>query len=167
VAVEAWYLIHSKPRRERAALDNLERQGYRAYLPLARVHRRERGRLAARVEPLFPRYLFLRLSDRDEDWGPIRSTIGVSALVRFGATPARLPDAFVEALRAREDAGGVQELPWREIAAGERVRIVDGALAGLEAVFHARTGAERVVVLLQVAERLVRVELQAGAVEPV
>jgi transcriptional antiterminator RfaH len=165
--MQAWYLIHSKPRRERVALDNLERQGYRAYLPLARVYRRERGRVAARIEPLFPRYLFLRLSDRDEDWGPIRSTIGVSALVRFGATPARLPDAFVETLRAREGEDGVQDLPWRELAVGERVRIVDGALAGLEAVFQARTGAERVVVLLQVAERLVRVELGAGSVEPV
>ena len=40
VAVEAWYLIYTKPRRERAALENLERQGYQAYLPRVRVRRR-------------------------------------------------------------------------------------------------------------------------------
>lgn len=163
----SWFAVYTKPRQERVALAHLERQGFRCFLPLAVNPYQRRSARTTRIEPLFPRYLFLRLSDRDEDWGPIRSTIGVSALVRFGATPARLPDAFVETLRAREGEDGVQDLPWRELAVGERVRIVDGALAGLEAVFQARTGAERVVVLLQVAERLVRVELGAGSVEPV
>ena len=98
-----WYLVHSKPRRERAALANLERQGYRAYLPLMRSRRRIAGRYQSRVEAMFPRYLFLDLDDTVDDWGPIRSTVGVSQLVRFGPRAARVPDALVQALKARED----------------------------------------------------------------
>jgi len=37
-------------------------------------------------ESLFPRYLFVQLDIGPQglDWGPIRSTMGVSRLVRFG-----------------------------------------------------------------------------------
>ena len=28
-----WYLIHTKPRQEVCALENLQRQGYECYLP--------------------------------------------------------------------------------------------------------------------------------------
>lgn len=166
VAVEAWYLIYTKPRRERAALENLERQGYQAYLPRVRVRRRVGGRYAALVEPMFPRYLFLRLSDRTDDWGPIRSTVGVSRLVHFGADPARVPDGFISALQSAADAVGVQNRPATCLKPGQRIRIVDGAMAGLEAVYHARSGSERVVVLLEVAQRRVRVDLGEDSVEP-
>ena len=29
-----WYLIYTKPRQEKVALQNLEQQGYQCYLPL-------------------------------------------------------------------------------------------------------------------------------------
>lgn len=165
--MDAWYLIYTKARRERTALEHLSRQGYEAYLPRIRVRRRVGGRLTRPVEPLFPRYLFLRLSDTTDDWGPVRSTVGVSRLIRFGASPARLPDAFVAALKAREDADGLQVRPAPALRSGQPIRIIDGPLGGLEAIYHAESGSERVVVLLQVAERLVRVELGADLVDPV
>ena len=56
-----WYLVQSKPRNEARALENLLRQGYETYLPLIEVERLQRGKLLKRLEPLFPRYLFLHL----------------------------------------------------------------------------------------------------------
>ena len=161
-----WYLVHSKPRRERAALANLERQGYRAYLPLMRSRRRIAGRYQSRVEAMFPRYLFLDLDDTVDDWGPIRSTVGVSQLVRFGPRAARVPDALVQALKAREDEDGVQVLPRRGLKAGERVRIVEGPMAGYEAVYQARSGQARVIVLLEIAARTAAVSVREDDVEP-
>ena len=32
-----WYLIHTKIRQERVALENLERQGFKCFLPLIRA----------------------------------------------------------------------------------------------------------------------------------
>ncbi|MFA7438602.1 transcription termination/antitermination protein NusG [Castellaniella sp.] len=41
----AWYVVHSKPRQERVALEQLERQAFEVYLPLFRVFARPtRGR---------------------------------------------------------------------------------------------------------------------------
>ncbi len=48
------------------------------------------------------------------------------------------------------------------------VRIVEGVMAGYEAVFQARTGKERVLLLLQLAQdRTARIQVNANDIEPV
>ncbi len=163
----SWYLIHTKPRQEQTARRNLERQGYRVYLPLARAYRRREGRRVASIGALFPRYLFVELNLGADNVAPIRSTPGVSALVRFGQEPARVPAGFIASLRDREDADGVHEWAAREIPAGARVRIADGRLQGYEAIFLARSGRERVSVMLDILGRKVRASVDAGQIEPV
>lgn len=163
--MKSWYLIYSKPRQERIALDNLDRQGYESYLPLLESRRRQRGRLVDVVEPMFPRYLFVHLSDETDDWGPIRSTIGVINLVRFGMVPGKVPDDLVGALRAAEDERGLHHLGGQELRAGDRVRISSGVMAGYEAIFQARTSRERVLVLLDIAGKIARVQVPEADLE--
>ena len=165
--MHAWYLVYTKPQQERVALENLERQGYASYLPLVRVRRRRRGRYVKIVEPMFPRYLFMHLSDETDNWSPIRSTIGVSSLVRFGTLPARVPDDLIRTLRAREDPDGLQRLEPREIKPGDRVRIVEGVMAGYEAIFEAGSGRERVSLLLDIANTTARLLVSSHDIEPV
>jgi len=162
-----WYLLYSKPRQERIALENLDRQGYEAYLPLLRQRRRRQRRLLTTVEPMFPRYLFIHLSPESDDWGPIRSTVGVANMVRFGLHAARVPEGLVHTLQAREDEHGVQQLPVPDFRPGDRVRICEGVMAGYEAIFHARTGKERVMLLLEIAGKTARIQVGAGDIEPV
>lgn len=165
--MKGWYLIYSKPRQERLALENLQRQNYETYLPLIRHRRRRKGQYLTIIEPMFPRYLFIHLSTQDENWGPIRSTIGVTQLVRFGNVPAQVPDDLVSILQAREDAEGIQELPQPDFQRGDTVRIVDGAMAGYEAIYYAKTSKERVILLLDIVGRSAPVELNADSIEPV
>ncbi len=164
--MRAWYLIYSKPQRERLALENLERQGYPSYLPLIRNRRRRKGRYASIIEPMFPRYLFVHLSDETDNWGPIRSTIGVANMVRFGMQAARVPDSLIEMMQERDEEG-VQTLTPPELEPGDQVRIVEGVMAGYEAIFQARTSKERVVLLLQLAQdRTARIQVSAHDIEP-
>ena len=78
VYMKAWYLIQSKPRQESIAQENLQRQGYDTYLPMAYLRRRQRGRFTTNTGPMFPRYLFIHLCSENDDWRPLRSTVGVS-----------------------------------------------------------------------------------------
>lgn len=164
--MRAWYLIYSKPQRERRALENLERQGYPSYLPLIRNRRRRKGRYVSIIEPMFPRYLFVHLSDETDNWGPIRSTIGVANMVRFGMQAARVPDSLIEKMQGRDEEG-VQTLAPPDLKPGDQVRIVEGVMAGYEAIFQARTSKERVVLLLQLAQdRTARIQVSAHDIEP-
>lgn len=162
----SWYLVYTKPRQEQLALLNLARQGYAVYLPRARRARRRQGRRLEGVEPLFPRYLFIRLDAGTDNWAPIRSTVGVAALVRFGQEPARVPDSLVEFLRQRESATGLHEWAEPALAAGDRVRVAEGAFQGYDGILLARTSRERVLVLLDILGRQVRMQARVDQLEP-
>jgi transcriptional antiterminator RfaH len=92
-----WFLIHTKPRQERCALDNLQSQGYECYFPTMPAEKLQLGKLGLINQALFPRYLFIRLGrgPSAQSWTPIRSTKGVSRLVTFGSTPARVDDSLL------------------------------------------------------------------------
>lgn len=165
---KCWYLVYAKPRQEQVARENLERQGYETYLPLIRKLTRRAGRRVVSIGPMFPRYLFIRLDEHTDNWGPIRSTLGVASLVRFGQLPARVPEGLVAALRSREDEQGFQPSPASdELRPGARVRVLEGSLAGYEGVFVARNGRERVVLLLEIMGKTARTALDAVSVEKV
>jgi transcriptional antiterminator RfaH len=164
-ARKTWYLVYTKPRQEEVALLNLERQGYNAYLPKLRQWRKRRGKRELMVEPLFPRYLFIHLDSETDNWAPIRSTLGVSSLVRFGAEPARVPDEFVAQLRACESREGLHEWAEPEFRPGEVVRVAEGPFQGLEGVLLAPSGEERVILLLDIVGREVRAQLSRSQIE--
>lgn len=161
-----WYLVYAKPRQEGVAQTNLLRQGYNSYLPLVRQPRRRRGRRVTVIGPMFPRYLFVQLDRRTDNWAPIRSTLGVVSIVRFGQLPAAVPDDLIALMKAREDEKGVQVLPADDYKRGARVRITAGGLAGYEAVFVTRTSRDRVVVLLEILGKYTRTSVDAAALEP-
>ena len=161
-----WYLIYTKPQKELVARENLERQGYEIYLPLARLRRRRMGKGVTRIEPLFPRYLFIRLDTKLDNWSPIRSTLGVSNLVKFGMYPSAVPDALIELLCDRCDEEGVQDIIPEEYKKGEAIRVLEGPMTGLEGVFLAKTSNDRVMVLLDIVGKHTRVNLETEKLGP-
>jgi transcriptional antiterminator RfaH len=161
-----WYLVYCKPRQETVARENLARQGYEIYLPFMRDVRRRQGKRVAVIAPMFPRYLFIHLSSQTDNWGPIRSTLGVVSIVRFGREAARVPDSLLAALRSREDTQGIQILPIEEYKPGSRVRITHGSFAGYEGIFQAASGRDRVTVLLDILGRDARTTVDTASIEP-
>lgn len=160
-----WYLIHTKPKQESIAKENLERQDYPVYLPLAVVRRKRRGKSARVIEAMFPRYLFIHLSEQTDDWGPIRSTIGVSSLIRFGIEPAKIPQTLIDALVARENSEGIHELPVKDFKQGQEVVISEGPFEGYEAIFATHASKERVSLLLKIAGKTVKVKLKQELID--
>jgi transcriptional antiterminator RfaH len=149
-------------RQERCAQENLERQGYTCFLPQMRVEKLRRRALVVAQEPLFPRYLFIRLDAglKVKGWSPIRSTLGVTQLVTFGNQPAKLSDGLVGAIRARtEDAFAPKEF----FEAGQALVVADGPFIGLDAIYQMRDGEGRVTVLLNILSKPVQLSIEPGS----
>ena len=159
-----WYLVHTKPRQEACALQNLEQQGYDCYLPLLASEKLIKGAVTKLVEPLFPRYLFIRLDTGDsaKSWSPIRSTRGVSKLVSFGNQPAKVSDELVDLIRARETSGEISEK--RLCNPGESIRVVDGPFAGIEGIFQSIDGTQRVMILIELMSKPVRMAVSPNSI---
>ncbi|AWY38589.1 transcription/translation regulatory transformer protein RfaH [Pseudomonas putida] len=146
----SWYLLQCKPRQDDRAQINLLRQNYDSFRPQLATTRLIRGKPQRVCESLFPGYLFIRLS-QDDNWGPIRSTRGVSRFVEFNRGPAIVADDVIEQLQLR--CLTCESTDIQALEPGQTLQITRGPLSPLEGVFLSKLGAERVMLLLQFLNR--------------
>jgi transcriptional antiterminator RfaH len=144
-----WYLVQCRARQDGRALEHLERQGFECYRPLYEKERVRRGRKQLTSSALFPGYLFIRLDRIHDNWLPICSTRGVIQIVRFNGYPLPVADAVVGQIRQRIESGPLRE-PY--LKTGEHVVITEGSFSGIEAMFMASDGDERVMLLLNILQ---------------
>lgn len=164
--MQRWYVVHTKPRMEAEAEVHLGRQGFTTYLPWITQSKRRRGRWVRVTEPLFPRYLFLQVDPEAQDISPIRSTRGVSGLVRFGGgTPTPVPDEVITAIRAMEDPEEGTCRLENGFQPGQEVVVLEGPLAGLHGIYHAASGEQRAIILIEMLGRLRHVKLDTNAID--
>jgi transcriptional antiterminator RfaH len=161
-----WFLIHTKIRQERVALENLERQGFECFLPLMRAEKLRRGALQVVQEALFPRYLFIRLGTglESQSWAPIRSTLGVSRLVTFGLIPAKIDDELIGVLR---DQSEDSDVVLRHFEPGEQVVVTEGPFVGVEAIYQMADAEGRVMVLLNILSKQVKMSVPPASIRKV
>jgi transcriptional antiterminator RfaH len=159
-----WYLVRTKPGKERWVRDQLVETLPEVFLPMLKARMPRWGRLAVSLAPLFPCYLFARF-DLAERYFDIRYLPGVQGLVSAGSDPLVVPETIVQEIRAR-GIDDVIEIHEKPLDAGQAVRVVDGPFRGFEAIFDRYlSGAERVAILLNTIETTsLRVVLPASAV---
>lgn len=118
-------------------------------------------------EPLFPRYLFIRLGQGEaaQSWAPIRSTKGVSRLVSFGMEPAKISDGLIDVLHAQE--ASVQTKPERLFMPGERVRLAQAPFIGIEGIYQMTDGECRVMVLIELLSKQLRMHVSPASLRKV
>lgn len=144
-----WYAVQTKPRREDEAALNLRRQAFEAYLPRIKLSRRRKGKWTEIVEPLFPRYLFIHVDLEKTNIAPVRSTIGVTQLVRFGDHLQPIPDEVIYYLISKEDPdAGYHLKKEKTLEVGDLVEVMEGAFQGLVAIYQQASGEARAIVLL-------------------
>jgi len=156
----SWFAVYTKPRQEQIALENLERQGFDCFLPMAINPYQRRSQKKLRIEALFPRYLFLNAVANQQSLGPVRSTRGVSTLVKFGVELAHIPQRVISAIRSRCDSQtGLVRLDPVSVEPGDQVKVFDGPLAGVQGLFQACTGEQRALLLIEFMGRQTTVKV--------
>jgi len=145
-ALSPWYVCLTKPRQEAYAVSKLREQGYEVYMPLLEGWARRAGRWTKTQSVMFPRYAFVRPGEPGQGVAAIRSTPGVTSLVKFGP---------VLALISHERLGALQGLlaeraavaPQQPLQSGQQVVFASGPLQGMTGIISA-VAAERVTVLM-------------------
>jgi transcriptional antiterminator RfaH len=159
--VAFWACARLEPQRDALALHFLRQAGFETYAPRLRERRTVKGRKVVRTPLLFPAYafVFIQLQWHAARWAP-----GVARIVMDGVQPARVPDAVIAEIRARE-VRGLVELPKPPPAQfGDTMRILRGPFEGRLAIYAGMKPRARVEVLLGL---LGRVTLAADAVEAI
>jgi transcriptional antiterminator RfaH len=162
----AWFCLKSQPKHEHIAAAHLRQMpGVEVFCPRIRFERATTRGRAWYEEALFPGYLFARFHfiERHKE---VRYAMGVSSIVRFGDHYARIDDAILDALRQQTNGQQVAVIE-STVNEGDEVKIVEGALNGLEAVVtQVLSGRERVRVLVNFLGREIQADVNRPAVLP-
>jgi transcription antitermination factor NusG len=157
-----WYAIRSVPRHEKRVRDRLQAQAIECFLPTTKsVHRWKNGIRREVEAALFPTYVFVR--GASDSRFAILSTQGVRCFVGVGASPSRIPDQEIEALR-----GGLRSVHCEAhpiLFEGKKVRIIGGPFKGLDGIVLRNSRTFRVLVTISVVMQGVSVELDRNDIE--
>jgi transcriptional antiterminator RfaH len=157
--MNSWYAVNTKTRCEAIACASLDRLGVEVFLPMLRERKLLHGKCYPTSSPLFPRYLFAKL-DVSNHLRAVTYARGVRNIVTFGGGPCVVDESIIHTIRSQA-TDGVIELPEDRFSPGQIVRIQDGPLCGLGAVFEKKLdGTSRAVLLLKAMSFQARVILE-------
>lgn len=141
----------------------LRAKGLETVLPTYPSTRKWSDRLKVVELPLFPGYVFCRFDVHNRL--PILITPGVIAVVGRGKTPVAVDDAEILAIQAAVRSG-IHIEPWPYVEIGERVRIKDDVLDGMEGILTTFRGSDRVVISVTLLRRSVALEIDRSRITP-
>jgi transcription antitermination factor NusG len=153
-----WYAIRTKSRLETVTLSALTGKGFESYLPAYKVRRQWSDRVVELDAPLFPGYLFSRFDAKRRL--PVLTTPGVMSIVSFGKEPEPIDESEIEAVRQVLRSGVFAE-PCPFLREGQRVRVIRGALTGLEGILVKKKTDFRMVISVTMLQRSVSVEIDS------
>lgn len=159
-----WYAAYTCSNHEKRVAEQLAQRCIEHVLPLYETARRWKDRRVTLELPLFPGYVFVRLTACDRML--VLRTAGVVRLVGTGNAPAPIPDREIASLQgALREGTRLQPHPY--LTAGRRVRITAGSLAGYEGILVRCKDNFRVVLSIDLIQRSMVVDTDASCIEPV
>jgi len=117
-------------------------QNFEVYYPKTQIKQK--------IVPLFPRYIFIHLDDKNQNWSPIRSTKGVANFVRFGIKFAKVPTEIIDSIKHQEGSTVEKLIDLSKFHKGDAIQIQEGVLKGQNAIFSHYDGQMRSIVLLKI-----------------
>ncbi len=147
--VSEWYVVHTNPKQEERANNNLRAWGVETLNPKLRTRRFNQftGAPSFVTQPLFPRYIFAKFNARKQ-LPKIWFTRGVHEVVSFGGKPASVDDNIIKLLHQRIDKNGFVKI-GEDLKRGDKVVVRAGPLRNFMGIFERELKEnERVMVLL-------------------
>ena len=154
-----WYALFVAPRKEQVVQALLEQRHFETFSPSILEQRRWSDRIKRIEKLLFPGYVFCRF-DLAHGKLPVVTVPGVQRIVGHGRDPVAVPEREIEALQQVLRSGALVE-PHEYLQAGDRVRIVHGAMAGVEGILVTVKNESRLVLSVELLQRSVAVEVDS------
>ena len=156
----AWYVAHTRPRREKKVAEYCEREGFAVTLPCYRSVKKYRGKTAVFQKPLFPNYVFLQLQPHQKQ--VVYQSDHVANLLEV-VDQQLFKEQLGDILAALETEMEIFLAP--QITPGARVKIKSGPLRGVEGMVERRSGMTLVLLRLDFISQAAAVKIDAEELE--
>jgi transcription antitermination factor NusG len=154
LAEPPWFALKVRTGFEKIATAALRHRGYDPFCPAYQERKRYCDRVKTVERLVFPGYMFCQF--QLEKKLPVISSPAVEYIVAFGGRALPVPEEEVEAIRRMVESGA---RPCGYLTVGQRVRIEDGPLAGIEGILVRGSDGSQVVVSIELLQRSVAVRV--------
>src|SRR5215472_1850040 len=161
-ASQSWFALRVKSRSEQLVSTMIRNKGFEEFVPMYSSRRRWSDRMKSIECPLFPGYVFCRLDPRNRL--PLLTVPGVMHFVGIGQIPVPIDEQEIAAIQAAVRSGLTAE-PWPYVEIGQKVRLEEGPLAGLEGICVGHSKQQRLIVSVTLLRRSVAVTVDREWVE--
>jgi len=152
----SWFAVWTRSRQEKVAASMLDSLGVEHYLPLKSEIRRWSDRRQKVTIPLFSGYLFVRVNPTKDSRLQVLKAPGIAGFVGNNTGPLAIPDQQIEDIRTvLTNRIECTVLPLLE--EGDRVRVVRGALAGVEGRLVRSYSASRLLISIEMIHKTLAV----------
>jgi transcription antitermination factor NusG len=165
-ALARWYAIYTRSRHEKLVAEQLEQKKIPAFLPLRMEVHRWQDRYKKVEMPVFRGYVFAQYNPDSPARISILRTTGVVRIVGFGREDAAIPGEQIESLRRLLETRQLVHR-HRYLQVGKRVKVISGALAGIEGILARVKTRDRLVIAIEPIRQAIAVELSGYEVVPV
>lgn len=159
-----WFAVRTRPRHEKAVTRQLETTGIESFLPLCSQVRSWSDRKKVLELPLFPGYVFVRTSLAAPSRVRVFQARGVVGFVGPNNQATPIPAQQIEAVRFLMHAQ-IDCRPHPYLTIGQRVRIQNGALQGLEGILIRIASDDSLIVSVDLIHRSVSIRLEGYQVD--
>jgi transcription antitermination factor NusG len=161
-----WYAVHTSSRHEETVHMRLAAKEIPVFLPKIEKWSSRKDRKKRIQVPLFNGYLFINVHLDKYTWLHVLKTPGVARIVGNQNEPVPIPDEQIDSIRILLN-NDVMLNPVPYLKIGQRVRIVNGPLTGVEGILvKTSPGKNKLVVSVDLLQRSLCVELNSIDVEP-
>ena len=163
-----WFALWTHSHCEQLVRDQLTAKGFETFLPTVGEWSRRGGVRRVIPRPMFPSYLFVRHAIEKRSYVEIMKARGLVRILgeRWDRLSA-IGDDEIEAIQ-RVGNSGLTVAPHPYLREGQRVRITEGPLAGVEGILVRNRPKQGLLVLsVELLQRSVAVEIECDAVDPV
>jgi transcription antitermination factor NusG len=159
-----WLAVQTWPRYEKKVAAELQRKRVEVFLPLTACEHRWSDRRRIVELPLFPSYLFVRAPETFDSRIAVLRTNGVINFVGARNVGTAVPESEIESVRIVLKRGiSFEEYPYLKI--GQRVRIREGSLDGVEGILAAKNDDLSLVVSINIIQRSLAIRVAGYRIE--
>jgi transcription termination/antitermination protein NusG len=124
-----WFVLYTTSRAEKKVAQRLQDKGLEVFLPMVEELRQWSDRKKKVQKALFNGYIFVKTS-KPNLWQCLQ-TPGAVKFVHFNGEHATVREEEIKMIKRILETGVAVETDNSEIAPGEQVRIIGGALEGM------------------------------------
>jgi transcription termination/antitermination protein NusG len=160
-----WYALYTRSHCEQLVYEQLTAKGFHLFLPRIDIWSRRGGTRHLISVPMFPGYLFLRHAIDKISYIEVRKARGLVRILgeRWDKLIA-VPDAEIDAIQTSLQAS-VPVMPHPYLREGQRVRITQGPLRGVEGILLQSKPAKGLLILsVGLLQRSIAVEIDCSVV---